>query len=64
MAARQALRLCEAAQTQRTERIRGGRHDVTTVTPGAALRATGVPPLAAAALRGRLHLIPEQEAEQ
>jgi hypothetical protein len=64
MAARQALRLFEAALPQRTERSQGGRHRVTTVTPRAALRAAGVPPLAAAALRRRLRLIPEQEAEQ
>jgi transcription factor WhiB len=64
MAARQALRLFEAALPQRTERIRSGRHRVPTVTPRAALRAAGVPPLAAAALRRRLRLIPEQEAER
>jgi hypothetical protein len=56
MAARQALRLYEAAL--------GGQHRVSPATTRAALRAAGVPPLAAAALRRRLRLIPEQETER
>ncbi len=64
MAVRQALRLCEAALPQGTGRIQGGQHRISPVTTRAALRAVGLPPLIAAALRSRLHLIPEQEVER
>jgi hypothetical protein len=73
-AARQALRLCEADLTKRTwdtpdptsgtRRIQGRQHRNRPITTRAALRAAGVPPLAAAALRRRLRLIPEQETER
>jgi hypothetical protein len=63
MAARQALRLCEAALPQ-GQCIPDGQHRVTAVTPRAALQAAGVPPLIAASLRSRLRLVPEQEAER
>ena len=61
MAARQALRLCEAALPQDTGRSQGGPRRVTAVTTRAALRAAGLPPQIAATLRSRLRLIPEQE---
>jgi len=71
-AARQALRLCEADSTGPTwetpdppggaGRIQGGQRRNSPSTTRAALRAAGVPPLVAAALRRRLRLIPEQEA--
>jgi hypothetical protein len=71
-AARQALRLCEADLTRLTwdtpsppigaGRIQG-QVRISPITARAALRAVGVPPLVAAALR-RLRLIPEQEAER
>ena len=64
MAARQALRLCEAALPQGTGRIPGGPRRVTAVTTRAALRTAGLPPQTAATLRSRLRLIPEQEADQ
>jgi hypothetical protein len=74
MAARQALRLCEAnlAGHPRDRSgllpgnrwIQGGQHRVTTVTTRAALRAAGLPPDLAATLRSRLRLIPEQEARR
>ncbi len=71
MAARQALRLCEtelpgltwdtADTRQRSAAIQRGQSRISVVTTRAALRAAGLPPLAAAALRSRLHLIPEPE---
>jgi hypothetical protein len=61
-AARQALRLCEAALPQGTGRTQGGPRRVTAVTTRAALRAVGLPPQIAATLRSRLCLVPEQEA--
>jgi len=64
MAARQALRLCESTLPQGAARIVGGQHRVNTVTTRAALRAVGLPPHIAAALRSRLRLMPEQEAER
>jgi hypothetical protein len=74
MAARQALRLCEADLAGRPRDrtgpilgnrcMQGGQHRVNTVTTRAALRAAGLPPDIAAALRSRLRLIPEQEAER
>jgi hypothetical protein len=64
MAARQALRLCEAAVPQGTGRIQGGPRRVTAATTRAALRAAGLPPQIAATLRRRLRLIPEQEADR
>jgi hypothetical protein len=63
-AARQALSLCEATLPKGTARIVGGQHRVNTVTARAALRAVGLPPHIAAALRSRLRLMPEQEAER
>jgi hypothetical protein len=73
-AARQALRLCEAELTRLTwepvDRPTGAGHIQSTlrcispITTRAALRAAGVPPLVAAALRRRLRLIPEQETER
>jgi hypothetical protein len=52
-AARQAIALCEAELH--------GQPRIRTATARAALRAAGLPPLAAAALRGRLHLLSEPE---
>lgn len=73
MAARQALRLCEADLAGRprdrtgrlpgNRRMPGGQHRVNSVTTRAALRAAGLPPHIAAALRSRLRLIPEQKGE-
>jgi hypothetical protein len=63
MAARQALRLCEADLRPGPRRTLGGQHRVTTATTRAALRAAGVPPLIAATLRRRLRLTAEQETE-
>ena len=73
-AARQALRLCEADLTKLTwdtpdlpggaGNIQGRRHRNSPIATRAALRAVGVPPLAAAVLRRRLRLIPEQEARR
>jgi hypothetical protein len=69
MAARQALRLYEAELLRLTWDSVGkplsGRRQFRTrvVTARAALRAVGVPPHTAAALRGRLRLAPEQEPE-
>jgi hypothetical protein len=63
-AARQALRLCEAALPQSTGHTQAGPRRVTAVTTRAALRAAGLPPHIAAALRSRLRLIPEQEADR
>ncbi len=73
MAARQALRLCEAELlrlTWDTARVPQGsagiRHRqprIRVATTKAALRAAGVPPHTAATLRSRLRLIPEQEAK-
>jgi hypothetical protein len=53
-AARQALTLCEAEQ--------GIRSRTNPIAARTALRAAGLPPLLAAALRNQLHLIAEQEA--
>ena len=72
MAARQALRLCEAEQATRTSaslptttmQSGRGQQRTTTATTRAALRAAGLPPQLAASLRGRLRLIPGQEREQ
>jgi hypothetical protein len=74
MAARQALNLCEAELPgltweeadvpQRGAGIHCGQHRISVVTTRAALRAVGVPPPIAAALRTRLRLIPEQEAKR
>jgi hypothetical protein len=61
MAARQAVRLCEATLPQGAGRSQGGPRRVTAVTTRAALRAAGLPPQIAATLRSRLRLIPEQE---
>jgi hypothetical protein len=55
-AARQALTLCEAELRLKSR--------ISTGTARAALRAVGLPPLAAAALRGRLLLTPDLEAEK
>jgi len=65
MAARQALRLCEADLLKHTWDAAGSRGQprISVVTTTAALRAAGVPPHIAAALRSRLRLNPEQEAE-
>jgi hypothetical protein len=73
-AARQALRLCEADLTGLTwdtldtprgaGLIQGGQRCINPTTTRATLRAVEVPPLAAAALRRRLRLIPEQETER
>ena len=63
-AARQALGLCEATLAQDTGCIHSGQQHVSPATARAALRAVGVPPLIAAALRRRLRLIPEVEADQ
>jgi hypothetical protein len=68
-AARQALHLCEADQARhaspRSDRafIPGKQRSSSPATTKAALRAVGVPPLAAA-LRKRLRLTPEQDAER
>jgi hypothetical protein len=68
-AARQALRLCEAELLRFAwdwaDAPAGGREQPRTraVTARAALRAVGVPPHTAAALRGRLRLAPEKEPE-
>ena len=64
MAARQALRLCEAALPQGAGCTQGGPRRVTAVTTRAELRAAGLPPQIAATLRSRLRLIPEQEADR
>jgi hypothetical protein len=64
MAARQALRLCEADVPPSTERIQGGQRRVSPATTRAAPRAAGLPPLLASALRSRLRLTPEREAER
>jgi hypothetical protein len=69
-AARQALGLCEAELLRLTwdradaPQSSCGQPRVRVVTARAALRAAGVPPHIAAALRRRLRLIPEQEAER
>ena len=67
-AARQALGLCEAElltltrdRTDAPDSCRG-QPRIRVVTTRAALRAAGVPPHIAAALRRRLRLIPDQEA--
>jgi hypothetical protein len=73
-AARQALRLCEADLIRSTWETpdppgdlgstEGRQRCIRPITTRAALRAVGVPPLAAAALRRRLRLIPEHETER
>ena len=66
-AARQALRLCEAELVRLTWNSAeappdgAGQPRTRVVTARAALRAVGVPPHTAAALRSRLRLDPEQE---
>jgi hypothetical protein len=66
---RQALRLCEAELLRLTWESAGtpagghGQPRARVATTRAALRAVGVPPNTAAALRGRLRLAPDQEAE-
>jgi hypothetical protein len=64
MAARQALRLCEADLPQRTWAIQGRHRRVNAAATRVALRAAGMPPLIAVALRSRLRLTAEQEAER
>jgi hypothetical protein len=74
MAARQALRLCEAELLSLTRDtadvpqtgvgIRGVQPRISVATARAALRAAGMPPHVAAALRGRLRLIPEQGSHE
>ncbi len=74
MAARQALNLCEsellvlpgdgADIPQSSAGVRHGQSRISVATTRAALRAAGAPPLIAAALRSRLRLITEQEAER
>jgi len=71
MAARQALRLCEAGLLRpawNTAEVpqngagnRRGQARVSASETKAALRAAGVPPPIAATLRSRLRLIPEWE---
>jgi hypothetical protein len=73
-AARQALNLCEAERLtipwngadipQSSAGVRRGQSRISVVTTRAALRAAGVPPHIAAALRSRLRLITEPEAER
>jgi hypothetical protein len=73
-AARQALRLCETDLTKHVwdtpeppggaGRIQARQHRTSPITTMAALRAVGVPPLAAGVLRRRLRLIPEQEIKR
>jgi hypothetical protein len=69
-AARQALALCEAEllrlswDTAEAPRSGCGQPRIRVATARAALRAAGVPPHIAAALRRRLRLIPEQETER
>ena|ERR1700730_3990679 len=68
-AARQALRLYEAELLRLAWDKAGtppgghGQPGTRVVTTRAALRAVGVPPHTAAALRNRLRLAPEQEPE-
>ena len=68
-AARQALRLYEAELARLTWDTAGappggpGQPRTRVATARAALRAVGVPPHTAAALRGRLRLDPGQEPE-
>ena len=74
MAARQALNLCEAELLTPTWDRAGirqssagawrGQPRVSVAAARAALRATGAPPYIAAALRGRLRLISDQEPER
>jgi hypothetical protein len=71
MAARQALRLCEAELLRPTwdtpdvpqsgGGIRNGQPRISAAMARAALRPAGVPPHIAATLRRRLRLIPEPE---
>jgi hypothetical protein len=71
MAARQALRLCEAdllrlawdtaGPPQYSRGIRRGQPSIGAGTAREALRAVGVPPHTAAILRSRLRLTPEPE---
>ena len=70
-AVRQALSLCEAELLrlawdgadvpQSSAGLRSRRPRVSVVTTRAALRAAGIPPHMAAALRSRLRLIPDAE---
>ena len=70
-AVRQALSLCEAELLrlardgadvpQSSAGLRSGRPRVSVVNTRAALRAAGIPPHMAAALRSRLRLIPDAE---
>ena len=74
MAARQALNLCEAELLtpswdkanipQSSAGVWRGPSRVSVAAVRAALRATGAPPYIAAALRGRLRLISDQEPER
>ncbi len=74
MAARQALNLCEtellmlprdrADIPQSGAGVRRGQFRISVITARAALRAAGAPPHIAAALRSRLRLFTEQEAER
>jgi hypothetical protein len=74
MAARQALSLCEAELLGLawdsadvpggSADVRSGRSRISVATARAALRAVGLPPHIAAALRSRLRLIPESEESQ
>ena len=74
MAARQSLNLCEAELLvlawdgadipQSSVGVSRGQSRISVVTTRAALRAAGAPPHIAAALRSRLRLITEQEAER
>jgi hypothetical protein len=74
MAARQALNMCEsellmlpwdgADMPQSSVGVRRGQSRISVVTTRAALRVAGAPPHIAAALRSRLRLIPDQEAER
>jgi hypothetical protein len=64
MAARQALRLCEAELLSLTRSTQDGPGPprIRAHTARAALRAAGLPPRLAAVLRSRLLLLPDQEA--
>jgi hypothetical protein len=74
MAARQALNLCEAELLtplldkadilQSSAGTWRGPPRVSVAAARAALRAAGAPPYIAAALRGRLRLITDQEAKR
>jgi len=64
IAARQALRLCEALSQGTGGAPLGGQRRATAVSTRAALRAAGVPPHLAATLRRRLRLIADPEAKR